>query len=275
MNETMIEVNSVALQVDQAKLTKVEQAIAEIETQADAYLCDSPHDFEYGGMLVARVRQTDGILETLYKPVKQIMDAAKKGILDEEKKKRGPLERAKTLIGSKMLAWKTMVDQQARATAKALQDVEQARAQEAALTRAIEMETRAKATDNPALLKEAERVLERPVQMAPITVQSVAPKLTSSGVKTVSRLSLEVTDIAQMLLAVAATELLSRPICDIAVRTALKPYVCRTADGLLDSAANKQKVADLFISLLRDVARMRGDAFAVPGMVAGKREGLG
>lgn len=276
MAEVVEEGTGIALvpRVDKDKLSKIDQMSHDVLAIAEAYRCQAEPDFVRGGEYIASLRSIDGFYNAIYTPIKQAMDSAKAIVLGEEKGKRVPLALAKKAIEVQMIAWKAADDKAKKDAAAQEMELARARAQESALQEAVRLTERAEATGNTALAAEAERVLERPLQVTPV-IMPRTPVL-SGGVKVVSRLDLQVTHAGRALLAVAATMLYHDETTTLEEQRFLKPHYCSCARDLIPTGSpGHTKMQDLLISLFREEAKKRGTAFQVPGMSAGKKDGLG
>lgn len=247
---------------DHEALSKLDAQVADIAALASAFTCANADDYQAGAVRVLQIRNLDKFFEDIYKPIKKAHDAAKAVTLDEERRKRAPLDEAKRAIGSQMLAWKAAEEQREKAARQIAQAAAKRQAEERVLAQAVEMAERGAASGNQTLQREAERLLDRPLQhVLPVSTRSVVPKV--AGVKTVERLVVEITDLPALLMAVG-----------VAVDQS-QPHPVRSLDGLLDNETTRTKLAEVFATILRPVAQFRGDAFHVPGVVARKKDGLG
>lgn len=259
---------------DLARMSTLDLAVREIETQATAYVCATALDFEAGGAAIARIRSLDGMFEDIYKPIKQAHDANKLVTLNQEKLKRVPLANAKLAISNRMLAWKAADDRRRNDERLQIEAAERKRAEDARLATALQMEARQKETGNAALQHDIEQLLDQPLDIAP----SYAPPAAKagSGVKVVGRMQVSITDTKAFLVSLGATLMAENlgPGDQIAKPT-LTRYASRTLVGILDNPALHEKIADAFLPALRTLKTARGDAFNVPGVTAERKDGLG
>ena len=78
---------------------------------ANMLVVNDPGGYALAGELRKEVNEKDGVLEREFKPIKQAMDAAKKKILDFEKRAREPFQKAREIIDGKILTFRMAQEQ--------------------------------------------------------------------------------------------------------------------------------------------------------------------
>jgi len=85
------------------------------------------------------INRRDAALEAEFKPIKQSLDAAKRKVLDFEKKARGPLAEARGIVDSKILAYEEAAERERQAEEAKLREAARKADEERRIREAEEM----------------------------------------------------------------------------------------------------------------------------------------
>jgi hypothetical protein len=260
-------------QLNVQSLERLDAAVATYTKRSQEFECLTAQDYIEGGKAVVAIRSLDTLYGDFFTPIKRWWDARKQEVLDDEKKRRGPLATAKELFGTKLLAWKQAEEARQEKIRVAREAAELALAEEHRLQQAAELEARAKETGSAELMQRSLDIMDMPLDIAPTIVGRSVPKV--DGFKTVARAQVVVTDLRLALQTIGATLLASDPACPEPLRALLRPLACKSVDGLLDDPARVEKLSAPLATFFKDVAKVRGSAFVMPGVSAGKKQGIG
>ena len=272
----LVEEASLIPRVSTESMSRLELAVQDIAAQAAAYQCNSREDFVVGDAAIGRIRQLDKVFDGVYTPLKRFHDAMKSKVLNEERAKRSPLDNAKRLVGAQMIVWEVAEKKRIAELQQKLQEEERRRAEAVRLAQAIALAEHAEQTSQPELAKQAEALLDAPLDIAPVRL---APTTMTTGraTKSVDRRKVEVTDLKALLIVIGAT-LLSESgelVGADPLRARLQPYVNKSVAGLLDAEENRARLSAALVTWARNEAKNRGEAFKVPGITVSKEPGLG
>ena len=260
--------------VNAATIARLDNAIQTLETQAEAFTCATPADYALGDAAVGRIRQLEKLFtDVVYGPTKAYYNDKLKEVRAEEAQRLPVLERVKRAIAAKMLAWKAEEDKRVADARRAAEEEARKAAEEVRLQQAVKVEERAKATGDTELAGVADKLLDQPLDIAPVQVQSAVPIGGHTKVRMID--DVRVTDLGQALVAIGATLLTSDSRCTDELRKALESFCCKSSRDILDSPKAAKNLTAALETWARDEYKVRGEKFVVPGIFTGKKQSLG
>ena len=164
---------SLALAVDQEP---VETALTLYE-QARLLVVKTPEDYLFAGEFLRSLKDQRRSIQEWFKPLKEKADQAHKAIIRKEKEALKPLEEAEALIAPAMLAWKREEERKAEEEARRIREEARKREEEIRLAEAIQAE-------REGYKEEAQAILEEPIDIPVVTVQTRTPKIAGLAERT-------------------------------------------------------------------------------------------
>jgi hypothetical protein len=162
---------------------------------AEKLIVDSVDSYEEANKLGRLLQAASKETEAFFKEVKVQVDAIKKPVLAAEKEHMNPLEEQKLRLGREITAWDIKVRREREEEERKAREEAEKQAREEQLMRAVELEAAGE-------LQQAEAILDEPVYVPPVIIQSVtAPKVAGK----VSRVTYKarVTDLKALVRAIA------------------------------------------------------------------------
>ena len=156
---------------------------------------DSVDTYEEANKLGRLLQAASKETEAFFKEVKVQVDAIKKPVLAAEKEHMNPLEEQKLRLGREITSWDIKVRREREEEERKAREEAEKQAREDQLQRAVELEAAGE-------LQQAEAILDEPVYVPPVIIQSVtAPKVQGKVAKTTYKA--RVTDLKALIKAVA------------------------------------------------------------------------
>ena len=108
---------------------------------------------------------------------KRRAEAARKGLVDEQGRLGAPLVAAEAIVKRDLLAWETMMRQQAEAEEARLQVLALTEAETRVIAAAAQLEREGRASGDAGMILEAHDLLAQPIETPAVSVASAMPKV--------------------------------------------------------------------------------------------------
>lgn len=169
---------------------------------AEALQVDSDEAFLEAGELAKTATAAVRAIRELFKPAKQAIDSAKKGVLNLEASLLSGFTRADAVLRAKTIAYNTERTRIAKEEQRRREEAERKRREDDKVNQAARLENLAVATGDTHYQQAAEQVLAQPVRAAVVPLEKPAIK----GMTFREEVGVEVFDLSALVVAVAAGE---------------------------------------------------------------------
>lgn len=172
-----------------AEITEVETRALSVPNQARAISITDNATYEKAAEILLVIKDIRKEISDTFTPIKRKMDAAKKEVLDQEKRADIPLQEAEGIIKPKIADYLAEQERIRKAEEDRLRAIAEKEEEERRLIEAMELEAAGET-------EAAEEVISEPVYVPPPVVEKIVPKI--AGIVEKRTWTFEITDDSKL-----------------------------------------------------------------------------